>query len=122
MQTLTELVQTNLILFTSTGLWGLTLNNRYTHTIGRLREFYDKKCSTKELAIMASRCYILKVSFVCLIISVLVGILHVIGGVIFPESSVYLIGTYCIFLFISMFCLLLDVVKSFNATLIHIKE
>lgn len=122
--TLYEIVQSNLILFTSTGLWGLTLNNRYTHTIIRLREFYDKKCSQSEIDIMLSRCYLLKWSFMLLILSVLLGVTHAMS-MIFNIPSLYstiVVFGYCLMLFLSMFFLLLDVFKSFSATLSHIRE
>ena len=116
-----EAVQNNLILFTSTGLWGLTLNNRYTHAVMRFREFYDKQCDENELAIMMDRCFALKWSFMCLIFSVLVGILHAIVSAFNAHEliSPILVGGYCLFLFASMCFLMYDVFISFNATLIH---
>ena len=122
--TLYELVQTNLVLFTSTGLWGLTLNNRYTHAVTRLREFYDKKCDMAELEIMLDRCFLLKWSFMFLILSVLIGIFHAVSMMFqLPQmySTIVVFG-YCMSLFGSMLLLLFDVIKSFNATLIHLKE
>ena len=122
MHTLSEAIQTNLILFTSTGLWGLTINNRYTHTIGRLREFYDKQCNKDEISRIETRCYVLKMSYVSLIISVLIGIVYAMGSAIF-ESSQYLNATaiaYCISLFTSMACLLIDVIQSLSATVWHV--
>lgn len=120
--TLYELVQTNLILFTSTGLWGLTLNNRYTHAVGRLREFYDKEVRIGEIDIMMDRCYLLKWSFMLLIIGVIIGIIHALSMVFqMPDtySTIIVIG-YCVALFGSMLLLLIDVLKSFNATLVHL--
>lgn len=36
-----DLITGSLVLFSSIGLFALTLNARYTHAIGRVRDIYD---------------------------------------------------------------------------------
>ena len=41
LDSIVHLVTGSLVLFSSIGLFALTLNARYTHAIGRVRELYD---------------------------------------------------------------------------------
>ncbi len=65
-----DLITGSLVLFSSIGLFALTLNTRYTHAIGRVRDIYEdiKKVDkaeklTREIELMVKRCHILKWSF-----------------------------------------------------------
>ena len=41
LDSIVNLITSSLVLFSSIGLFALTLNARYTHAIGRVREIYD---------------------------------------------------------------------------------
>ena len=65
-----DLITGSLVLFSSIGLFALTLNTRYTHAIGRVRDIYEELKRSeesdklaKELTVMVFRCHLLKWSF-----------------------------------------------------------
>ena len=80
----------SLVLFSSIGLFALTLNTRYTHAISRVRDIYQdiKQSSSaethklsKELDIMVKRCHILKWSFGLLLCSGISSGLFLLGSI-----------------------------------------
>lgn len=118
-----NMVTGSLVLLSALGLWALTLSNRYTHVLTRIREFYEENAAKEELNFLIRRAQHLKRSFLALIV----------GGIC---SSVFLIGTAlsvceellmivmvvnlsCVFA--SMLFLFLEVVVSMRATLYHVK-
>jgi len=44
-----DLITGSLVLFSSIGLFALTLNARYTHAIGRVRDIYDLKFRSSKI-------------------------------------------------------------------------
>ena len=71
-----NLVTGSLVLFSSIGIFVLTLNARYTQAIARVREIYDHMQTTqeasklaKELDLIVYRCHLLKWSFGLLLAS-----------------------------------------------------
>ncbi|MEQ1528558.1 MAG: DUF2721 domain-containing protein [Methylococcales bacterium] len=129
-----DLVTGSLVLFSSIGIFVLTLNARYTHAIGRVREIYDELNSKhnlskleKELDMFVYRCQLLKWSFALLIASGLSSSLFLLGSIfshfvghINAEVLVIMVVLSVLFIFGSMLFLFMDVLKSFRATLIHI--
>ena len=127
-----SLITSSIIMFSSIGIFILTLNARYTQATGRVREVHEhldvcpKK--QKELSLLITRCWLLKYRFLTLICSSLCSS----GFVLYNISSFYrsvnsdvlvmlLVGTM-LFIFVSMLFLCLDVLVSFKATLIHIDK
>ena len=131
-----ELVTSSLVLFSSIGIFVLTLNARYTHAIGRVRDIYDElKTSPQaqkleiELNTMVYRCHVLKWSFGLLLCSVLSSGVFMLGsissrfiGPISAEILILFVVLSVLFIFSSMVCLFIDVLASLRATLIHIER
>lgn len=132
-----SLVTGSLVLFSSIGIFVLTLNARYTHAIARVRELYDEIKSghkeagklEKELNLMVFRCHLLKWSFALLLCSVissgiflLCSIFSKILNYIDPELLLTCLIFSVLFIFISMILLFRDVLASLKATLIHIEH
>jgi Protein of unknown function (DUF2721) len=131
-----NLVTGSLVLFSSIGIFVLTLNARYTQAIGRSREIFDLLKTSlepekleKELNAMVLRCHLLKWSFALLICSalssgvfLLASIFSHFMGYIRPEILILFVIGSVIFIFSSMVFLFLDVLASLKATLIHIER
>ncbi|NOS87015.1 MAG: DUF2721 domain-containing protein [Methylococcaceae bacterium] len=129
-----NLVTGSLVLFSSIGIFVLTLNARYTHVIGRVRELYDDLQQSheadtlgKELNMMVSRCHLLKWSFGLLLCSALSSGVFLLGaissrflGSLNDGVLVVFVVLSVLFIFSSMVFLFLDVLASLRATLIHI--
>ena len=128
----------SLVLFSSIGLFALTLNTRYTHAISRVREIYqDVKQSSgtethklsKELDIMVNRCHILKWSFGLLLCSGISSGLFLLGSIFSrfighsTDQALLLFVVFSVlFIFSSMIFLFIDVMASLKATMIHIEK
>ncbi len=129
-----ELVTSSLVLFSSIGIFVLTLNARYTHAISRVRELYEEmktsanaKKLEKELTSMVYRCHVLKWSFALLLCSSLSSGVFMLGSIalrftdkISAEILILFVVVSVLFIFSSMACLFIDVLVSLRATLIHI--
>ncbi len=83
-----NLITGSLVLFSSIGLFALTLNARYTHAIGRVRDIYDDLQKSheatklaKELNAMVFRCQILKWSFGLLLCSAISSGVFLLGSI-----------------------------------------
>jgi hypothetical protein len=130
-----SLVTGSLVLFSSIGIFVLTLNARYTHAIGRVREIYDHlKLSNesfkleRELNAMVFRCHLLKWSFGLLLCSSISSGVFLLGsifsrfmGYISAELLIVFLVLSVLFIFSSMVFLFWDVLASLKATLIHIE-
>ena len=130
------LVTGSLVLFSSIGLFALTLNTRYTHSIGRVRDLYDEIKNndspvklTKELEFMVHRCHLLKWSFGLLLCSGLSSGLFLLCSILirfmgYPTDEILLVFIILsvLFIFSSMIFLFMDVLASLKATLIHIHD
>jgi hypothetical protein len=131
-----ELITSSLVLFSSIGIFVLTLNARYTHAIGRVREIYDDLKTNpqgdkleKELNAMVYRCQVLKWSFGLLLCSAISSGVFVLGsialrftGQISAEVLILFVVLSVLFIFSSMVCLFIDVLASLKATMIHIER
>lgn len=131
-----ELVTSSLVLFSSIGIFVLTLNARYTHAIGRVREIYDNLKTSqaadkleKELDTMVYRCHVLKWSFALLLCSAISSGVFVLGSIssrfiehINAEILIMFVVFSVLFIFSSMVCLFIDVLASLRATMIHIER
>ena len=131
-----ELVTSSLVLFSSIGIFVLTLNARYTHAIGRVREIYDALKTSpiaekleKELDAMVYRCHVLKWSFGLLLCSAISSGVFMLGsissrfiGQISAEVLILFVVFSVLFIFSSMVCLFIDVLASLRATMIHIER
>jgi hypothetical protein len=136
-----NLVTGSLVLFSSIGIFVLTLNARYTHAIARVRvrvrELYDEikaghqdaEKLEKELDLMVFRCHLLKWSFALLLSSaissgtfLLCAIFSKFFSYIDPEILLSCLIFSVLFIFSSMVFLFRDVLVSLKATLIHIER
>ena len=131
-----DLITGSLVLFSSIGLFALTLNARYTHAIGRVRDIYDDLQKSheatklaKELNAMVFRCHLLKWSFGLLLSSALSSGVFLLGSIfsrfighISEETLILFVVFSVLFIFSSMVFLFVDVVASLKATLIHIER
>ncbi|MDO9169566.1 MAG: DUF2721 domain-containing protein [Methylobacter sp.] len=131
-----ELVTSSLVLFSSIGIFVLTLNARYTHAIGRVRDIYDElKTSSQaqkleiELNTMVYRCHLLKWSFGLLLCSAISSGVFVLGSIssrfighISADFLILFVVFSVLFIFSSMVCLFIDVLASLRATMIHIER
>ncbi|MDO9140002.1 MAG: DUF2721 domain-containing protein [Methylobacter sp.] len=131
-----ELVTSSLVLFSSIGIFVLTLNARYTHAISRVRDIYDELGSCedtrkmeRELNAMVYRCHVLKWSFGLLLCSAISSGMFMLGSissrftdVINPEVLIAFVVGSVLFIFSSMVCLFIDVLASLKATMIHIER
>ncbi len=131
-----ELITSSLVLFSSIGIFVLTLNARYTHAIGRVREIYDELKTSlhaeklaKELNAMVYRCHVLKWSFGLLLCSAISSGVFVLGSIysrftdqINAEVLIVFVVFSVLFIFSSMVCLFIDVLASLRATMIHIER
>lgn len=129
-----SLVTSSLVLFSSIGIFVLTLNARYTHTLGRVREIFeelkishDPNTLNKELDAMVYRCHLLKWSFALLLCSalssgifLLSAILSRFWGITMDEVLLVAVVASVFFIFSSMVFLFADVLASLKSTLIHI--
>lgn len=131
-----DLVTGSLVLFSSIGIFVLTLNARYTQAIGRVREIFDLLKTSpdhekleKELNAILFRCHLLKWSFGLLICSAICSCIFLlasigsrfVGSISADLLIVFVIGSV-LFTFGSMVALFADVVASLKATLIHIER
>jgi hypothetical protein len=131
-----ELVTSSLVLFSSIGIFVLTLNARYTHAIGRVRDIYDELKTSpkgekleKELNTMVYRCQVLKWSFGLLLCSAISSGVFMLGSIalrftdqISAEVLILFVVFSVLFIFSSMVCLFIDVLASLRATMIHIER
>ncbi len=131
-----ELVTSSLVLFSSIGIFVLTLNARYTHAIGRVRDIYDELKTgqkgeklEKELNTMVYRCQVLKWSFGLLLCSAISSGVFMLGSIssrftdqISAEVLILFVVFSVLFIFSSMVCLFIDVLASLRATMIHIER
>jgi hypothetical protein len=130
-----DLITGSLVLFSSIGLFALTLNARYTHAIGRVRDIYDDLKNSdeaiklaKELKVMVLRCHLLKWSFGLLLCSGISSGIFLLSSIFFRylgyfnEDTLLVIVIFSVFfIFSSMIFLFIDVMASLKATLIHIE-
>ncbi len=121
-----NLITGSLVLFSSIGLFALTLNARYTHAIGRVREIYDDLQKSheasklaKELNAMVFRCQILKWSFGLLLCSAISSGVFLLGSIysrfiwhINDGALILFVVFSVLFIFSSMVFLFVDVVAS----------
>ncbi len=131
-----ELITSSLVLFSSIGIFVLTLNARYTHAIGRVRDIYDElktsqnaKKLERELNTMVYRCQVLKWSFGLLLCSAISSGVFMLGSIalrfsdrISAEVLIVFVVFSVLFIFSSMVCLFIDVLASLRATMIHIER
>jgi hypothetical protein len=131
-----ELVTGSLVLFSSIGIFVLTLNARYTHAIGRVRDIYEELKAnqheeklTKELNTMVYRCHVLKWSFALLLGSAISSGIFMLGSIssrftdqINADVLILFVVFSVLFIFSSMVCLFIDVLASLKATMIHIER
>ncbi len=131
-----SLITGSLVLFSSIGLFALTLNARYTHAIGRVREIYDDLQKSheatklaKELNAMVFRCQLLKWSFGLLLCSAITSGVFLLGSIysrfivhISDGALILFVVFSVLFIFSSMVFLFVDVLASLKATLIHIER
>jgi hypothetical protein len=132
-----ELVTGSLVLFSSIGIFVLTLNARYTHAISRVRDIYDDLYNgqkgeklEKELNTMVYRCQVLKWSFGLLLGSAISSGIFMLGSIalkfndriISAEVLVLFVVLSVLLIFSSMVCLFIDVLASLRATMIHIER
>ncbi len=131
-----DLITGSLVLFSSIGLFALTLNTRYTHAIGRVRDIYEdiKKVDkaeklTREIELMVKRCHILKWSFGLLLGSGISSGLFLLGSILSrfidytnEQTLLIFVVLSVLFIFSSMIFLFIDVMTSLKATLIHIEK
>jgi len=136
LDSIVNLITGSLVLFSSIGLFALTLNARYTHAIGRVREIYDILQKSheatklaKELNAMVYRCHVLKWSFGLLLCSSITSGVFLLGsifsrfvGYIREEVLILFVVFSVLFIFSSMVFLFVDVLASLKATLIHIEK
>jgi Protein of unknown function (DUF2721). len=129
-----ELISSSLVLFSSIGIFVLTLNARYTHAIGRARDLYTELKTSqepdkmeRELNAMVYRCHVLKWSFGLLLCSAISSGVFMLGSValrftdqISAEVLILFVVFSVLFIFSSMVCLFIDVLASLRATMIHI--
>jgi len=131
-----ELITSSLVLFSSIGIFVLTLNARYTHAIGRVRDIYDELKTSqnprkleRELNTMVYRCQVLKWSFGLLLCSAISSGVFMLGSIalrfsdrISAEVLIVFVVFSVLFIFSSMVCLFIDVLASLRATMIHIER
>lgn len=131
-----DLITGSLVFFSSIGIFVLTLNARYTHAIGRVREIYDDLQKSheatklaKEINAMVYRCQLLKWSFGLLICSAISSGMFLLGSIfslfighISEEYLILFVVFSVLFIFSSMVFLFVDVLASLKATLIHIER
>ncbi|WP_340121851.1 DUF2721 domain-containing protein [Methylobacter svalbardensis] len=131
-----QLVTSSLVLFSSIGIFVLTLNARYTHAIGRVRDIYDElKTDSQaqkleiELNTMVYRCHVLKWSFGLLLCSAISSGVFMLGSIssrfighVSAEVLILFVVFSVLFIFSSMVCLFIDVLASLRATMIHIER
>ena len=131
-----DLITGSLILFSSIGLFALTLNARYMHAAGRVRDIYDELQKSheatklaKELNTMVYRCHLLKWSFGLLLCSAISSGVFLLGSIfsrfighISAEALILFVVFSVLFIFSSMVFLFVDVLASLKATLIHIER
>ncbi|MGZ5051507.1 MAG: DUF2721 domain-containing protein [Methylobacter sp.] len=131
-----ELVTGSLVLFSSIGIFVLTLNARYTHAISRVRDIYtdlksspEKEKLEKELNMMVFRCHVLKWSFALLLCSAISSGVFMLGSIsshflaqIHTDFLILFVVFSVLFIFSSMVCLFIDVLVSLKATMIHIER
>ncbi|TRW96091.1 DUF2721 domain-containing protein [Candidatus Methylobacter oryzae] len=131
-----ELVTGSLVLFSSIGIFVLTLNARYTHAIGRVRDIYEElqinknqEKLAKELNTMVYRCHVLKWSFALLLCSAISSGIFMLGSIssrftdqINADVLILFVVFSVLFIFSSMVCLFIDVLASLKATMIHIER
>ena len=136
LDSIVHLVTGSLVLFSSIGLFALTLNARYTHAIGRVRELYDDLQKSheasklaRELNAMVFRCQLLKWSFGVLLCSAISSGVFLLGSIysrfighISDGALIIFVVFSVLFIFSSMLILFVDVVASLKATLIHIER
>ena len=136
LDSIVHLVTGSLVLFSSIGLFALTLNARYTHAIGRVRELYDDLQKSheasklaRELNAMVFRCQLLKWSFGVLLCSAISSGVFLLGSIysrfighISDGVLIIFVVFSVLFIFSSMVILFVDVVASLKATLIHIER
>jgi len=136
LDSIVALITGSLVLFSSIGLFALTLNARYTHAIGRVRDIYDDLQKSheasklaKELNMMVYRCHILKWSFGLLLCSAISSGVFLLGSIfsrfvghISEEALIIFVVFSVLFIFSSMVFLFVDVLASLKATLIHIER
>ncbi|MGZ5007617.1 MAG: DUF2721 domain-containing protein [Methylobacter sp.] len=131
-----ELITGSLVLFSSIGIFVLTLNARYTHAIGRVRDIYEELKTSqdghkleRELNTMVYRCQVLKWSFALLLCSAISSGVFMLGSIalrftdqINAEMLILFVVFSVLFIFSSMLCLFIDVLASLRATMIHIER
>jgi len=137
LENIVNLITGSLVLFSSIGIFVLTLNARYTHAIARVREIYDEiktghqesEKLEKELDLMVFRCHLLKWSFALLLGSAISSGMFLLCSIfsrfidqIGQEVLLVCLILSVLFIFSSMVFLFRDVLTSLKATLIHIER
>ena len=136
LDSIVALITGSLVLFSSIGIFVLTLNARYTHAIGRVRDIYDDLQKSheatklaKELNAMVYRCHLLKWSFGLLLCSAISSGVFLLGSIfsrfighISAEVLILFVVFSVLFIFSSMVFLFVDILASLKATMIHIEK
>ncbi|QFY43092.1 DUF2721 domain-containing protein [Candidatus Methylospira mobilis] len=129
-----NLVIHSLVLFSSLGIFVLTLNARYIHAVFLLRGVHGelKTCQKSaalemELNSLIYRCRLLKWSFVLILCSAMSSCIFLMSSIFFRmidnthiETLIVSIVASVFFILSSMILLLMEVISSFKDTLIHI--
>lgn len=132
---LLRLVTAPLVLISGIGIYTLTLNARYTHVIGLVRELHAERRQTSdpsrrfhlEMELILKRAVTLKWSIALLVSStvssgliVVLVVVKAFSGMDMYYPVVVLLFISCLLIVTSMAVFFVDVVKSLNATLVRI--
>jgi|GEM_PF-440967 len=132
-----RLVTAPLVLISGIGIYTLTINARYTHVIGLVRELHTEgrgkpRLSPRfhqEMRLILQRAVILKWSIGLLVSStvssglmVFLVILGALSGWNVYYPGVILLFISCLLIVASMAVFFVDVIKSLNATLVRIEK
>jgi hypothetical protein len=129
-----DLVTHSLVLFSSLGIFVLTLNARYIHAIFMVRGVHNELKTSKEtvrlekeLDSLVYRCRLLKWSFILILCSAMSSCIFLTSSIFFNllnrmslEILLVSIVASVFFILSSMVLLLMEVLLSFQDTLIHI--
>lgn len=115
---------TLMVLFSSGGLYALTLNARYIHMLGRLRQLYDANIDSNEISYIIKQSILLKYSFVSLLISAIFSILYVLGNILLFSTNILTFILVCdlLLIILSMVFFLIEILISRNSIILHINH
>ncbi|MDD4242682.1 MAG: DUF2721 domain-containing protein [Bacilli bacterium] len=117
-------ITTLMVLFSSGGLYALTLNARYIHMLGRLRQLYDANIDSNEIEYIKKQSLLLKYSFILLLGSAILAILYVLGNVLLFGQNIltFILVSDLILIIISMIFFLIEILISRNSIILHINH